>query len=404
MSRGYRRPASPAEVARLGQLVDNVMHEGGSFEEGIQLALQTVLVSPHFLFKVEAPREPLADGTYPKISDYELATRMAYFLWSSMPDDELLRAAWEGKLRDPKVLTAQVARMLKDDRAKRFVENFAGQWLELRNLDAAQPDPRRFPQFNDSARRLMRLETLNFFAGVMQSNLPVTRLLDADFTYLNEELAAYYGIGGVQGPEFRPVRLDPSRRGGLLGHASILTVTSNPTRTSPVKRGKWVLDNLLGAPPPPAPPDVPELQRGRLVGTLRERMEQHRADPSCAACHRVMDALGFALENFDGIGLWRDRDEGSPIDASGELPDGSRFTGFGELRQVLLAQHRNDFVRCLAEKMLTYALGRGMEYYDKCTIDEIVAFLEENNDRFAYLILGIVRSDPFQRLGHREAF
>jgi hypothetical protein len=401
-SRAFRRPATNDEVNRLTRLAAQVRTEGGRYEECIQVALQAILVSPHFLFRVEQPRTVGANGEMPLINDYELATRISYFLWSSMPDDELLLLAHHGHLRDRRRLFDKIARMIQDPRANQFVDNFASQWLQLRNLDLVKPDTKIFRSFNDDLRWLMRRETLTFFAGVMRANLPVTTLLDADFTYLNEDLARFYGIHGVTGPEFRRVSLEGTPRGGLLTHASMLTVTSNPTRTSPVKRGKWVLDNLLNTPPPPAPPDVPELEKSRLVGTLRERMEQHRKNPACAACHNMMDPLGFALENFDGVGRWRQRDGRDLIDASGKLPDGTQFDGVGELRQLLSTERKDQFTRCLAEKMLVYAIGRGTEYYDKCAIDKVMVYAQQNDYKFAYLIAGIIMSDPFQKQGYRE--
>ncbi len=401
-SRAFRRPASQGEVERLSQLAASVRTEGGSYEESMQVVLQAILVSPHFLYRVEQPLKPSAQGTTQPINMYELATRISYFLWSSMPDDELLLLAHRGELRDRKKLLDKVGRMIMDRRANQFVENFAGQWLQLRNLDSVKPDATRFRGFDDSIRELLERETLTFFAGVMRKNLPVTSLLDANFTYLNEDLAKYYGIVGVTGKEFRLVSLDGSPRGGLLTHASVLTVTSNPGRTSPVKRGKWILENLLNTPPPPAPPNVPELEKGKLVGTLRQRMEQHRSNPACAACHSVMDQLGFALENFDAVGRWRTRDGKDEIDASGELPDGATFNGVEELRHLLVQDRREQFVRCLAEKMLIYATGRGTEYYDKCAIDKIMADAQSHQYKFAYLIAAIIQSDPFQQIGHRE--
>ena len=401
-SRAFRRPATDDEVARLTRLAAQVRADGGSFEEGIQVALQAILVSPHFLFKVEQPRQSDASGAMPPINDYELATRISYFLWSSMPDDELLLLAHRGQLRDSKRLLEKVGRMMQDPRANRFVENFAGQWLQLRNLDLVKPDTTIFRSFNDDLRQLMRRETLTFFAGVMRANMPVTTLLDADFTYLNQELARFYGIQGVSGDEFRRVSLEGTPRGGLLTHASVLTVTSNPTRTSPVKRGKWILDNLLNTPPPPAPPDVPELEKSKLVGTLRQRMEQHRNNPACAACHNMMDPLGFALENFDAVGQWRNRDGRDEIDATGKLPDGTEFNGVGDLKRLLSTQRKDQFARCLAEKMLIYAIGRGTEYYDRCALDVIVASVRQHDYQFAYLIAGIIESDPFQKQGYRE--
>ncbi len=401
-SRAFRRPASNDEVRRLVGLAASVREEGGSYEEGIQVALQAVLVSPHFLFKVEQYRSPDKTGKMPPISDYELATRISYFLWSSMPDDELLLMAHQGKIRDRKVLLGKVARMMQDARANRFVENFAGQWLQLRNLDNVNPDTRVFRTFDDEIRDLMQRETLTFFAGVMRGNQPIPTLLDADFSYMNETLANYYGIRGVKGNEFRRVSLAGTPRGGLLTHASVLTVTSNPTRTSPVKRGKWILENILNTPPPPAPPNVPELEKSRLVGTLRERMEQHRDNPACAACHNMMDPLGFALENFDAVGQWRTRDGRDPIDASGKLPDGTEFVGVDDLKRILSSERREQFVRCLAEKMLIYALGRGTEYYDKCAIDKIMADVKRSDYKFAYLLAAIIESEPFQKQGYRE--
>ncbi|QDT09226.1 DUF1592 domain-containing protein [Planctomycetes bacterium K23_9] len=401
-SRAFRRPATNDEVNRLSGLAAKVRGDGGTYEESIQVALQAILVSPHFIFRVEQPRSPTQGGPMPPVSEYELATRISYFLWSSMPDDELLLMAHRGQLRDPKLLLKKVGRMINDRRSNRFVESFASQWLQLRNLDIVDPDTRIYRTFDDDIRKLMRRETLTFFLGVMRDNRPVTDLLDANFTYLNEPLAKYYGIRGVSGEQFRRVSLEGTQRGGLLTHASVLTVTSNPTRTSPVKRGKWILDNLLNLPPPPAPADVPELEKSKLVGTLRERMEQHRESPACAACHNVMDPLGFALENFDAVGLWRDRDGKDAVDARGELPDGTQFDGAADLRRVLSTTRREQFVRCIAEKMLIYSLGRGTEYYDKCAIDRIVAGIKRYDYKFAYLIAAIIQSDPFQKQGFRE--
>ncbi len=401
-SRAYRRPASGSEIARLVNLAESVKSGGGSFEESMQVAMQAVLVSPYFLFRIERPREPAPNGEMPRVNQYELATRISYFLWSSMPDDELLQLAHRGELQDRAKLLDKVGRMIQDARASRFVENFAAQWLQLRNLETVSPDTRVFRGFDDEIRDAMRMETLMFFSEVMKRNMPVTKLIDADFSYLNEPLAKFYGIDGVSGKQFRRVSLVGTPRGGLLTHASVLTVTSNPTRTSPVKRGKWILDNLLNMPPPPAPPNVPELEKSELVGTLRERMEQHRADPACAACHNMMDPLGFALEHFDAVGRYRTRDGKDEIDASGVMPDGTSFRGAEGLRELLSTQRKDDFVRCLAEKMLIYSLGRGTEYYDKCAIDEIMARVRSKDYRFAYLIAAIIESDPFQKQGFRE--
>lgn len=401
-SRAYRRPASRSEIDRLIGLAKQVRDGGASFEESMQVAMQAVLVSPYFLFRVERPRKPDASGKLPLINDYELATRISYFLWSSMPDDELLLLAHRGQLRDRSKLLEKVGRMIKDPRASRFVDNFASQWLQLRNLDTVDPDSRIYRGFNDEIREAMRIETLMFFSEVMKNNLPATKLLDADFSYLNEPLAEFYGISGVRGKQFRLVSMKGTPRGGLLTHASVLTVTSNPTRTSPVKRGKWILDNLLNTPPPPAPPNVPELEKGKLVGSLRERMEQHRSNPACAACHNMMDPLGFALENFDAVGRYRTRDGRDEIDASGEMPDGTRFVGVEGLRDLLATQRKDQFVRCLVEKMMIYSLGRGTEYYDKCAIDQIMVNVRSKDYRFAYVIAGIIESEPFQKQGFRE--
>ena len=400
-SRAFRRPATESETRRLVQLAAKVREDGGTFEAAIQVAMQAVLISPHFLFKVERSSVEVG-GKSKALNQYELATRIAYFLWSSMPDDELLLMAHEGVLNDEKRLLAKVGRMIQDPRSNQFVEHFAGQWLQLRNLATVEPDSSLFKDYNAEISDLMRRETMTFFAGVMRANLPVVTLLNADFTYLNESLADYYGMDGVRGDQFRKVSLVGTPRGGLLTHGSILTVTSNPTRTSPVKRGKWILDNLLNTPPPPAPPNIPELEKKQASGTLREKMEQHRQNPACSACHQMMDPLGFALENFDAVGRWREREGGHDVDASGELPDGTQFHGVEELRALLSGRRGNDFVRCLSEKMLIYATGRGTEYYDQCALDELVEFVAKNENRFAYLIAGVILSDPFQKQGHRE--
>ena len=401
-SRAFRRPATRSEVQRLVALAAQVRKDGGTFEESIQVAIQAILVSPHFLFKVEQTRAIEPSGRRPLISQYELATRISYFLWSSMPDDELLRMARLGELRDSEKLLRKVGAMIMDRRSNQFIENFAGQWLQLRNLKSSDPDKRRFPSFNEGIRELMRRETLTFFAAVMRQNLPITMLLDANFTYLNEDLAKFYGIKNVFGDHFRKVSLAHTPRGGLLTQASVLTVTSNPTRTSPVKRGKWILENLLNTPPPPAPADVPELSKGKLSGTLRQRMEQHRDNPACAACHNMMDPLGFALENFDAVGRWRTVEGRDQIDASGKLPDGTAFSGVTDLRKILVEQRGDQFVRCAAEKLLVYATGRGTEYYDKCALDKIFADTKRHGYKFAYLIAAIIDSEPFQRQGSRE--
>ncbi len=402
-SRGYRRPVDNDDLQRLTDLSLGLQAEGESLESSVQVALQAILISPKFLFRVEPPQATKGFDAYRDLDEFELATRLSYFLWSSMPDDQLLALAWSKKLRTGETLSQQIKRMLADPRANAFVDNFAGQWLTLRKLESFKPDPTLFPKWNDQINRLAYFETMNFFRGVMRDDLSLLRLLDADFTYLNEQLAEYYGIPNVKGKEFRKVSLAGTNRSGLLTQASILAVTSNPTRTSPVKRGKWILDNLLATPPPPAPPGVPELkEKGQLAGTLRQRLEQHRVDPACASCHKLMDPLGFALENFDATGQWRTQDDGQAIDASGELPDGTVVNGVAQLRQTLLTRNKEQFVRCVSEKMLTYALGRGLEYYDKCAVDKMIAEVAKNDYKFSTLVMEIVKSDPFQKKGERE--
>lgn len=391
----YRRPVSAAEIQRLLKLYDLAEAQGDKFEKAIKLPLKAILVSPHFLFRIEDdPKDPASVRT---LTDHELATRLSYFLWSTMPDEELSRLADKGELRKPGVLEAQVMRMLKDPKSHALVENFAGQWLQLRNLRTLSPDTATFKGWDESLRKSMIRESELFFGHVVKNDRPVTDFLDANYTFLNERLARHYGVPGIKGADFRYVKLPDTRRGGIVTQASVLTVTSNPTRTSPVKRGKWILENVLGTPPPPPAPDVPELPpTGQLKGTLRQQMEQHRANPSCANCHAKLDPLGFGLENFDGIGGWRDQDNKQPIDSSGVLPDGGKFAGPAELRKVLLGKS-DQFRRCLAEKLLTYALGRGVEYYDKCALDEITAKLKSGNDKFSALVLAIVENDAFQK-------
>ena len=373
-SRAYRRPVSEGEVAKLTKLVELAIQKGDSFERGIQLAIQAVLISPQFLFRVELGSRGSSTGatlanaaTIEWIGDFELASRLSYFLWSSAPDDELWRTAVSGSLRSGDTLDKQVRRMLRDPKAQALVENFAGQWLQLRNLRSLNPDRGRFPNFDDKLREAMIRETELFFGAVMRGDSSILDLIDSDFTYVNERLARHYGIAGIKGEQFRRVKLKGRERGGLVTQASILTVTSNPTRTSPVKRGKWVLEQLLGTPPPPPPPNVPVLTedaKALTAATLRLRMEQHRSKASCAVCHNKLDPLGFGLENFDAIGGWRDQDGGVTVDSSGTLPSGESFRGPGELKAILKA-HRSEFTRCLTEKMLTYALGRGLEEYDR---------------------------------------
>ncbi len=403
-TRAFRRPATDDEVRRLAMLARSVRSEGGTYEQGIQLALQAILCSPHFLFRGEPDVEGQADKIR-DLTDYELATRLSYFLWSSMPDDQLFELAEAGKLRSPEVLEQQVRRMLADPKAGALVENFAGQWLELRSLQQRTPDQEMFPAFNDQLREAMRKETELFVLAVIREDRSVLDLLDADFTFVNEPLAKLYGIGGVQGEEFQRVSLDASQRGGILTQASILTVTSNPNRTSPVKRGKWILENLLGTPPPPPPPDVPELEEKKEANnatTLRARLELHLTNPGCASCHERMDPLGFALENYDAIGGWRTTDGGQPIDSQGKLPDGKSISGARELRRLLVEQRKDQFVECLTEKLLIYALGRGLDYQDKCTVDAVKAAAAKDDYRFSRLVVEIVRSEPFMRQGPKR--
>ena len=398
VSRAYRRPATGEEIERLVNLFDAARDRGESIERAMQVTLTAVLVSPSFLFRIE--KDPPA-GEVRDLDDFELATRLSYFLWSSMPDEELLAAAGRGEVHTPEQLVTQARRMLHDGKARALVDNFAGQWLQLRSLDTFAPDRTRFPAFDDDLRRSMRRETEEFFWRIVREDRGIGEFLDADWSILDERLARHYGIDGVSGDAFRTVAVDRGTRGGLLGQASILAVTSNPTRTSPVKRGKWILENLFAAPPPPPPPNVPELKDSgaQLTGTLRQRMEQHRVDPACANCHKLMDPLGFGLENYDAVGHWRDEDGGAPIDAAGEMPDGGRFSGPAELRGILRLR-QEEFRRCLAEKLLTYALGRGLEWYDACAVERIASATAAGGDRFSVIVEEIVKSPAFRQ---REA-
>jgi hypothetical protein len=395
--RAYRRPVAQAELDRLVKLVRQAEQQGDSFEQAVQMALEALLVSPHFLFRVELDPGPVAAGSAHPISDFELASRLSYFLWSTMPDAELFELAGRGVLHEKSRLEEQARRLLHDPKSLALGENFAGQWLQLRGLSGAAPDPGRFPTFDDALRAAMRQETELFFEAIVREDRPVTDFLDARFTFVNERLAKHYGITGVHGEAMRRIELTGEQRGGLVTQASILTVTSNPTRTSPVKRGKWILDNLLAAPPPPPPPGVEPLGESKevvLSGSLRQRMERHRTDANCAVCHQRMDPLGFGLENFDAVGAWRDRDGSFPVDSSGTLPDGRSFQGPTGLRAVLRAR-ADDFRHCLTEKLLTYALGRGLESYDRPAVDQVVAALKRGQDRFSSLVLAVVASDPF---------
>lgn len=400
-SRAYRRPVTEEELKRLTGLVTMAVEEGEAYESGLQLAITAILVSPNFLFKVE-DNQPRVGESFPLLSEYELATRLSYFLWSSTPDRELLSLAAKQQLRQPGVLRQQVARMIADDRARDFVRNFAGQWLTLRKLDNIVPSNTLYPDWNEEIRDLARTETYLLVLQVMRDNVSILRLLDADYSFMNQKLAAFYGVPGVQGDKFQKVSLKGQKRMGVLTHASVLAVTSNPTRTSPVKRGKWILDNVLGTPPPPAPAGVPELEKGELVGSLRQQLEQHRANPACASCHKLMDPLGLALENYDAIGRWRTQDRGQAIDSSAELASGESVRGPGELIRVLRDQKADKFVRNVTEKLLIYGIGRGLEYYDRCAVDKILAAASKTDFAFQDLVYEIVISDPFQRKGTRD--
>ena len=399
-SRAFRRPLDAEETERLSKLMRAAWEANATKEEIMQTVITVVLASPHFLYRIEDddPKD-FIEGIRP-LNDFELASRLSYFLWSSMPDDRLFQLAGDGKLHTTDQLNAEVDRMLADPKSKALVENFAGQWLQLRDLDALSPDPVKFVTFDDKLRQSMRQETELLFNSILKENRSILELLSADYTYLDERLARHYDIGGVSGDEFRRIDLRGKRR-GMLMHGSILLLTSNPTRTSPVKRGKWVLENLLAEPPPPPPPNVPELgAEGETLGTLRQQMEQHRANPNCAVCHVKMDAVGFGLENFDAIGSWRESDGREKIDPSGILPGGRNFNGPLDLVQILVEDKKTEFTRCVTLKMLTYALGRGLGVADRCTVSSIVNKLSEENYRFAILIKSIVTSPPFT---HQES-
>jgi hypothetical protein len=396
--RAFRRPATHDEVTRLLGIVLSAEKDGEPPETALRLALRAVLVSPQFLFlQGNISQDPVSTSASVSVEEFALASRLSYFLWSSMPDEELFRVAAQGSLRRPEILRAQVKRMLRDRKARALADNFASQWLQTRKLDTLAPDPALFPDFDDALRAAMVAETTLFFESIRDKDRSVLELLDADYTFVNERLARHYGIAGVSGDWFRRVSLAGTPRGGVLTQASVLAATSNPNRTSPVKRGKWILENILGAPPSPPPSGVEALKErteNGHSGTLRQRMERHRIDPACAGCHRRMDPLGFGLENFDAVGVWRDSEDGQPIDSSARLPGGPTFSGPAELKAAL-ALRREAFTRCLAEKMLTYALGRGLDRADRRAVDQIVARLARNEDRFSALILGVVECGPF---------
>jgi hypothetical protein len=396
--RAWRQPVSAADIQAPLRFYREA-RKGGDFEGGIEMAVRAVLMSPRFLFRVEQDPADAAQGTTYRLSDLEMASRLSFFLWSSIPDDELLDTAIQGKLKQPAVLEKQVRRMLADTRSEALVNNFAEQWLYLRNLASANPDARMFPDFDDNLRQSFRRETEMFFESIMREDRSVLDLLQANYTFVNERLAKHYGIPNVYGSRFRRVTFSPEdHRGGLLGQGSILTVTSYATRTSPVIRGKWVLANILGTPPPSPPANVPPLKESAENGkvlTMRERMAAHRANPACAGCHKLMDPVGFALENYDAVGRWRSAENGVAVDSAGGLPDGSNFEGVDGLKKALLSRP-DMFVSTTTEKMMTYALGRGVEDFDAPAVRRIVGEASNHDYRFSALVLGIVNSVPFQ--------
>jgi mono/diheme cytochrome c family protein len=394
--RAYRRPVEGPELARL-MSVYQTGRAGSTFDRGIERALRAVLTSPKFVFRLEREPNGVTPGEAYRLDDIDLASRLSFFLWSSIPDEELLSAAIHGQLHQQATMDRQVRRLLTDPRSAALVDNFTGQWLQLRTLRSIIPDQNEFPDFDDNLRQAMQRETEMLFDSVVRENRSVLDLLTADYTFVNERLARHYGIPNVYGSHFRRVTLADDARKGLLGKGAILLVTSHPDRTSPVVRGKWILENLLGTPPPPPPANVPPLEdsKGTKPRTLREQVEAHRANPVCASCHKLIDPLGFALENFDGVGAWRTRDGGSPIDASGQLLDGTKVDGVVSLRQALL-KRPDVFVGTLTEKLLTYALGRGLDYHDRPAVRAIVRKAAQDDYRFDALIGAIVTSVPFE--------
>jgi mono/diheme cytochrome c family protein len=404
--RAYRRPATDREVETLLGFYRTGRSEG-SFDAGIELAVERVLADPNFLFRIERDPANAGPGTPYRIADLELASRLSFFLWSSIPDDELLDVAARGKLKEPAVLSQQVRRMIADPRSSALVENFVGQWLHLRNLAGAQPDDREFPDFDETLRRSLRRETELFVESTIREDRSVVELLTANYTFVNERLARHYEIPDISGEAFRRFTFAAdAQRGGLLAHGSLLTVTSYPTRTSPVLRGKWLLETILGSPPPPPPPNVPGLPdrgEGNKPASVRERLEQHRKNPVCATCHAPMDPLGFALENFDGIGKWRTATEaGSPVDAKGTFVNGIEFEGIAGLRSFLVA-NKEAFVETLIQKLLAYALGRELHAYDMPTVRKIQKTAAASDHRWSALLLGIAISPPFQMRKSVEA-
>lgn len=409
-NRLFRRPTTKKEIQNLMKLYNLGRSDGGSFERGLQVALQGILVSPKFLFKVESPAKK--DRSPEPLDDFELATRLSFFLWNSTPDNELLRTAHKEDLQDPVVLKKQISRLLSDPKADRFIHDFSEQWLQLRALELSQPDPKLFRIRDPQILEDMSTETQLFFAEFVHNNLPISQLLTAKFSFLNRRLAGHYGLQRQRRKTiaklvkndtqkrifsgFQKIDLRGTVRGGLLTQGSFLTATSNPTRTSPVKRGKWIMENLLGDEPPPPSADVMALEQQQLTGTLRQRMEQHRVNPACASCHQVMDPLGFSLERFDAVGRLRDKDAGLPIDDRGELPSGEKFQGAVQLREMLAKSKKKEFLRTITEKMMIYAIGRGLRYEDQCTINDITRKLQKD-DRIGNLIEQIILSPSFRK-------
>jgi hypothetical protein len=402
--RAYRRPINADDLPQLIALYKQGAETGG-FEWGVRLALQKILVSPEFLFRAEFESADARPGSVHRLSDIELASRLSFFLWSSIPDDELLAIAERGELSDPAMLERQVRRMMADPRSQALVKNFVGQWLFLRNIPTMQPDITAFTYFDDNLRQALEQETTLLVDSTLRDDRSIVDLLTTDYTFINQRLAQHYGIEGIYGSEFRRISVTDPRRQGLLGHASIMAVTAYPNRTAPTIRGKWVLEQLLGTPPPPPPPNVPALKidENQKVLTMRQRLEEHRVSPQCAVCHRIMDPIGLALDNFDGLGKWRDAEGEEVIDPSGVLPDGTAFDGPVGLRDILVSKKRDVFVENFTERLLTYALGRGTEEYDQPVVRKIAREAAANNHRWSAVILGIVKSKPFQMIQARGA-
>src|SRR5262249_566464 len=390
------RPLTEAELSRVINFFQTGQKRTGSFDEGIENALAFILVSPQFLFRFEYDPPNNSAGAVYKVSDLELASRLSFFIWSSIPDDQLLNVAIQGRLKNPAVLEQQVKRMLADERARALGANFAGQWLYLRNMQSAKPDDDAFPDFDDNLRQSLKRETEMLFESIVLEDRSALDLLTSNYTFVNERLAKHYGIPGIYGDQMRRVTIKDDYRKGLLGHGSILTITSMPNRTSPVNRGKYILTNILGTPPPEPPPNVPPLNEAPDTSlSMRDRMTQHRANAVCANCHKLMDPIGLALENFDAIGRWRTTDNDAAIDPSDTVYNGIKVNGPVDLRNMILS-HPDQFVRTMTEMLMTYGIGRGLEYYDMPAVRSIVKDATRSNYRFSALVLGIVKSAPFQ--------